>query len=169
MKPGGKILLVAATLLIAAACNKTSQSASTTSSNSGGGMVQSVTPPEQHFLNKTFSIKDYELFEVQVPAHCSQPHLHGDFRSFRYGDQGNRASDDAANIDMLLLDEQQLDGFKHGTGDSTRSVENSHEREVDWILSPSFESPKKYYLVFSNSTGKPKIKMVEANFTLSFE
>ena len=167
MNLGSKTLLAVVALLAAIACNKTSPSQPT--SSTGSGVAQNVPPPEQHFLHKTFSVKAYESFEIQVPAHCLSPRLHGDFRSFRYGDQGNRASDDAANIDVLLLDEKQLSDFTHGPGDSTRSVENSHERAVDWTLSASYDSPQKYYLVFSNSTGKPKTKLVEADFTLSFE
>jgi hypothetical protein len=133
-------------------------------------MARSVTPPPEHFLHKTFSVQKYESFEIQVPAHCLRPRVHGDFRAFRYGEQGNRASDDAASIDVLLLDEQQFKDFSQGPGgDSTRSVQNSYERQIDWALPSSFDNPQKYYLVFNNSTGKPKTKLVEADLTLSFE
>jgi len=133
-------------------------------------MARMVTPPSQHFLHKTFSVQKFETFELEVPAHCLRPRVHGDFRSFRYGEQGNRASDDAASIDVLLLDEKQFKDFSEGPGgDSTRSVQNSYERQIDWALPSSFDNPQKYYLVFSNSTGKPKTKMVEADLTLSFD
>jgi hypothetical protein len=133
-------------------------------------MARSATPPAQHILHKTFSVEKYESFVVQVPPHCLRPRLHGDFRSFRYGEQGNRASDDAASVDVLLLDEQQFKNFTQGPGgDSMRSVLASYERQMDWALPSSFDNPQKYYLVFNNSTGKPKTKIVEADLTLSFD
>jgi len=133
-------------------------------------MVKSATPPAQHLLHKTFSVQKYESFEMQVPPHCLRPRLHGDFRSFRYGEQGNRASDDAASIDVLVFDEQQFKDFVQGPGgDSTRSVQAAYERQIDWALPSSFDNPQKYYLVFNNATGKPKTKMVEADLTLSFD
>ena len=133
-------------------------------------MARTVTPPPEHFLHKTFSVQKYESFVLQIPAHCLRPRLHGDFRSFRYGDQGNRASDDAAGVDVLLLDEQQFKEFSEGPGgDATRSIQNSYERQIDWALPSSLDNPQKYYLVFSNSTGKPKTKLVEADLTLSFD
>lgn len=154
-----------ALLLFTLGCNKAKPPEQTVEP-----MARTVTPPAQHFLHKTFSVQKYESFELQIPAHCLRPRVHGDFRSFRYGEQGNRASDDAASVDVLLLDEQQFKDFSAGPGgDSTRSVQNSYERQIDWALPSSFDNPQKYYLVFSNSTGKPKTKLVEADLTLSFD
>ena len=164
-----KSLWLIGILLAFTACNKRSQPKPETSS---GHMVQSVVPPEQHFLHKTFSLQKYESFELQVPPHCLRPRLHGDFRSYRYGDQGNRASDEAANIDVLLLDEQQFNDFSHGSGPGdapTRSTQNAYEQQIDWALPAGFENPRKYYLIFNNATGKPKTKIVEADMTLSFD
>ena len=162
--PANKLLWIAA-VLVFTACNKP-QPKTPVSEH----MVQSVVPPEQHFLHKTFSVQKYESFELQIPAHCLRPRLHGDFKSFRYDDQGTRASDEAAGIDVLLLDEQQFNDFTHGPGDATtRSAQGAYEQQIDWALPSSFENPLKYYLVFNNSTGKPKTKIVEADLTLSFD
>jgi hypothetical protein len=157
--------IVATFLLFAFSCNKPQPT-----ERKVEPMARSVTPPAQHFLHKTFSVQKYESFELQIPPHCLRPRLHGDFRSFRYGEQGNRASDEAASVDVLLLDEQQFKDFAEGAGgDSTRSVQASYERQIDWALPSSFDNPQKYYLVFSNPTGKLKTKLVEADLTLSFD
>lgn len=133
-------------------------------------MVQSVVPPEQEIVRKTFSVQKYESFDVMVPAHCLHPRLHGSLKSFRYGEQGNRTSDDAANVDVLLLDEQQFKDFADGPLDqTTRSAQNTHEQQIDWALPSSFDAPRKFHLVFNNANGKPKTKMVDANLTLSFD
>jgi hypothetical protein len=161
-----KLLWMTAALLFVAACNKSqpkSEEASTP-------LVRSVTPPEQQIVQKTFSVQKYQSFELQIPPHCMRPRLHGNFKSFRYGEKGNRASDEASSIDLLLLDEQQFNDFVNGPGDATtRSAQNTYEQQIDWALPSSFETPRKYYLVFNNATGKPKTKIVEADLTLSFD
>jgi hypothetical protein len=162
-----KLLWMTAALLFVAACNKSqpkSEEASPTP------LVRSVTPPEQQIVQKTFSVQKYQSFELQIPPHCMRPRLHGNFKSFRYGEKGNRASDEASSIDLLLLDEQQFNDFVNGPGDATtRSAQNTYEQQIDWALPSSFETPRKYYLVFNNATGKPKTKIVEADLTLSFD
>ena len=35
-----------------------------------------------NFLHKTFSVKKYAQFEVDVPAHTVIPRVHGTFKSF---------------------------------------------------------------------------------------
>ncbi len=156
---------IAVLLLFTLACNKPKPQ-----EGAPDPMVKSANPPEQHFLHKTFSLQKYESFELQVPPHCLRPRLHGNFKSFRYGEQGNRTSDDAASIDVLLLDEPQFNAFVQGPSNETiRSVPAAYERQIDWALPSSFDNSQKYYLVFVNSTGKPKTKVVEADMTLGFD
>jgi hypothetical protein len=167
LKPiANKSLCMGLLLLIVAACNKPQPKPEDAPTAS----PRSVVPPEQHFLHKTFSVQKYESFELDIPAHCLRPRLHGDFTAFRYGDQGNRASDAAASVDVLLFDQQQFDDFQNGPGDATiRATQNMYEQKIDWALPSSFDAPRRYYLVFNNATGKPKTKIVEADFTLSFD
>jgi len=133
-------------------------------------MAQSVIPPEQHVVQKTFPVQKYESFEMTIPPHCLHPRLHGNFKSFHFGEQGNRLSDEAANIDALLLDEQQFTDFAKGPLDATtRSAQNTHDQQIDWALPSSFDNPRKFYLIFNNASGKPKTKMVDADLTLSFD
>jgi hypothetical protein len=161
-----KLLWMTAALLFAAACNRTQPKPE----EAPTPMARSVIPPEQHVVRKTFSVQKYESFEVTIPAHCLHPRLHGNFKSFRYGEQGNRASDEAANVDVLLLDEQQFKDFANGPlQESMRSAQNTHEQQIDWALPSSFDAERKYYLVFNNATGKPKTKVIDADLTLSFD
>ena len=164
--PACKSLWIVFSLLSLIACNRSQPKPEEMHSSMG----RSVIPPEQHVVQKTFTVQKYESFEMTVPPHCLHPRLHGNFRSFHFGDQGNRLSDDAANVDVLLLDEKQFDAFSHGPLDEpARSAQNTHDQQIDWALPSSFESPRKYFLVFNNGTGKPKIKLVDADLTLSFE
>ena len=164
--PTTKLLWLVVILLVLIACNRSQPKTEEPATAS----PKSVLPPEQHVVHKTFSVQKYESFELEIPAHCLRPRLHGDFKSFRYGDKGNRASDEAASIDLLLFDEQQFNDFVNGPGDATtRAVQNAYEQTINWALPASFENPRKFYLVFNNSTGKPKTKIVEADLTLSFD
>jgi hypothetical protein len=133
-------------------------------------VVTTAAPAPRRFLHKTFTLRKYQAFELEVPARCIHSQVRGSFISYAQGDQGHRVSNEAANIDLLLLDEQQLHDFAHGPGGSvTRSAESSYEQTIDWALNSTLDQPRKYYLVFNNSSGKPPAKFVQADFTLSFE
>ena len=49
------------------------------------------------------------MFPFEIPAHAAQPHLHGIFESF--AGQAHGASDDNANIDFLIMNEEQQSDF----------------------------------------------------------
>jgi len=165
-RAANKSFWLLAILIVFTACNRSQPKPEEAPAPS----VRSVIPPEQHVVRKTFSLQKYESFELQIPPHCLRPRLHGNFKSFRYGEKGNRASDEAASVDLLLLDEQQFNDFVNGPGEATtHSAQNTYEQQIDWALPSSFENPRKYYLVFNNATGKPKTKIVEADLTLSFD
>src|ERR1700732_3032547 len=63
----------------------------------------------QSVLQKTFVLKASAAFPFEIPAHAVQPHLHGIFESFAGKVHG--ASDDSANIDLLILNEAQNGDF----------------------------------------------------------
>jgi hypothetical protein len=121
----------------------------------------------QAVLDKTFSLKSSATFPFEIPAHASQPHLHGIFQSF--AGQAHGTSDDTANVDMLILnEEQQADFASNRATDVLFSVEGSHNQSVNFDLPPSMNQPVKYYLVFRNAQGGKGNKVVEANFRVDF-
>jgi hypothetical protein len=96
------------------------------------------------------------------------PHLRGNYKSF-VNQLGAQASDDSANVDFLLLNEDQYADFVHGhAGEALFSADASHDQDVNVSLPPSQDQPEKYYLVFRNSTGGAAKKLVQADFTLDF-
>jgi hypothetical protein len=121
----------------------------------------------QNILEKTFNLKGSAVFPFEIPAHASQPHLHGIFESF--AGQVHGASDDTANIDFLILNEEQQADFSNGRESETLfSVESSHNQAVNFDLPASMNQPVKYYLVFRSSGGGKANKVVEANFRVDF-
>ena len=123
-----------------------------------------------HFLHKTFPVKKYVQLEFEVPIHSVIPRLRGTFKSFvrRPGDDDR--SDESADVDFLLMESEQFSDFSHGQGDGTAlySVDPTHDQEVEFLLPPTQDEPKKYYLVFRNSPGGAAVKYVAADFSLTF-
>jgi hypothetical protein len=121
----------------------------------------------QTILQKTFALKGSAIFPFEVPPHAALPHLHGIFESFV--GQVHGASDDSANIDFLILnEEQQADFASNRQGEALFSVESSHNQAVNFDLPSSQSQPVKYYLVFRDPQGRKGSKVVEANFRVDF-
>lgn len=123
-----------------------------------------------NFLHKSFTVKKYSQFPIEVPAHTVIPRVHGTFKSFVPRPGGDPLSDDTTDVGFLLMNAEQFADYSHGQGGGTAlyTVEASHDHEVEFLLPPSKDNPEKYYLVFVNSRGGAPIKTVQADFTLSF-
>ena len=155
-------ILIASLLLATGACTK-EQSPATESQHrvkpTPVGTTQSV-------LQKTFNLKDSATFPFEIPADVVTPHLHGLFESFAGHAHG--ASDDSANIDFLVLNEEQRTAAENNrASEAMLSVEASHNQAVNLDLPPSLDHVVKYYLVFRNPDGTNS-KVVEANFRVDF-
>ncbi len=132
-----------------------------------GPVTPSPVGATQTIVEKTFNLKASATFPFEIPAHAAQPHLHGIFESF--AGPGRGASDDSANIDLLVLnEEQQADFASNRPSDAMFSVEESHNQAVNFDLPPSLKTPVKYYLVFRSSGGSKGARIVEANFRVDF-
>lgn len=132
-------------------------------------IVASTPRPPNNFLHKTFPVTAYVKFEFEVPPHVINPRLHGSFQSFVKG-SGGLISNESANVDMLLLNENEFEEFARGRqGSATQTVDPSYSQAVDFALSSTLGEPEKYYFVFRNSPGGSRTKIVKADFTVSFE
>jgi hypothetical protein len=121
----------------------------------------------QKVLEKTFSVKTSAAFPFEIPAHAVRPHLHGIFESFV--GQVHGGSDETANLDFLVLNEEQYSEFAGGRpGEALFSVEGSHNQAVNYDLPASLDQPVKYYLVFRSTASGGVKKVVEANFRVDF-
>jgi hypothetical protein len=123
----------------------------------------------KHFLRQRFAIQTYEGFEFIIPAHAVHPRLQGSFKSFlRRG--GVNANGKTAIVDLLLLNEQEFSDFQRGdNGTATFSNEATDSGEVDLALGAPMFHPQRYYLIFRNSSGRPRTKLVTADFSVSFD
>jgi hypothetical protein len=121
----------------------------------------------QKVLDKTFTLKKSETYAFEIPAHAASPHLHGIFEAFVHG--GPTTSDEAANIDFMILnEEQQAAVLANHAADTVLTVEDSHNQAVNCDLPPSLDQPVKYYLVFRNPDGGKTSKVIRASFRVDF-
>jgi hypothetical protein len=120
----------------------------------------------QTVLQETFAVKKSVTFPFEVPAHAVRPHLHGIFASYLREVHG--ISDDSANVDLLIINEEQYaDLNSNRPSEALMSVEASHNQAVNFDLPASLNQPVKYYLVFRNSSGGGS-KIVDATFRVDF-
>jgi hypothetical protein len=119
-------------------------------------------------LHRTFTLSTLIKVPFTIPAHAATPHLHGTFRSF-VQQAGAQSGDDSANVDFLVLNQQQYTELANGHPSETLfSADATHDQEVNLGLPVSEAEPQKYYLLFRNSSREEGKKIVEANFTVDF-
>lgn len=155
-------------LFVFAACQKKQDPAS------GGGVADidrvggAPAGGNQAVLHKTFTVRNTVAFPFAVPAHAALPHLRGNFKSYvtRLGIQ---SSEHSADVDFMVLTEEQYAHFTHGGGNEVfYSANASNDQSVDLSIPPSLDHSAKYYLVFRNTPGGDSRKTVQADLTLEF-
>jgi hypothetical protein len=138
-------------------------------SSAGIDHVRNPLPDSTARVHQRFAVETYRGFLFVVPPRTIHPELHGSFRSSVVG-HGSVFTGRRANIQVLLLNQQEFDNFAHGhEGTSSFTDDPSDSGRIDWNLaSPMFEA-QNYYLIFRNSPDASSRKMIDADFTLSFE
>ncbi len=90
-------------------------------------------------VRKTFSVISAAKFPFEVPPHAASPQLKGSYRSF-VQQSGGESSDEGADMDLLLMNDQQYADFLHGgTPDVIYSVDSSHDQDVSFGLPGNHE------------------------------
>jgi hypothetical protein len=132
--------------------------------------VVSVEPGKpNHLLHNMFSVNHRAQFGFLIPAHQGNARLHGNFRSFTKRNDPD-SSDRSADIDLLLLNDEEFNQFLYGQPQSvTYELNSAHNQMVDWWIPATRADAKTYHLVFINSADEIKPKFVQADFVLTFE
>ncbi len=163
------VMVVAGVVMASAGCSKKQPPEKRETLNPLDHVDSSHVKPI-HFLHKTFTVKKFALFPIEVPPHTVIPRIHGTFKSFvpRPGDDD--LSDDSTDVGFLLMNPGQFADYSQGRGGGTAlyTVEATHDHEVEFVLPPTRNDPEKYYVVFVNAPGGAAVKSVEADFSLSF-
>ncbi len=119
-------------------------------------------------LHQVFTVRTPVSFPFEIPAQAAMPRLHGNYKAYT-GKSGIQSGEDAANVDFLVLTEEQYSDFVSGGQPSALfTADASHEQTVDVGLPPSLSQPKKYYLLFRNPGGGNTKTVVQADLSVDF-
>ena len=127
----------------------------------------SVTGTSANLLHTTFPVAGIVQLPFQVPAHAATPQLRGTFQ-ISSKPAAPPSSGGKANVDFLVLNDQQYSDFLQGRGsDAVFTVEHARNQQVDVSLPPAIEQATAYHLIFCSD---PKLgkTMVQADFHIDF-
>jgi len=114
-------------------------------------------------------VQKYVKFQFDVPAHVISPRLQGQFSSFIQGAGGARISDESADVELMVMSEDQYNAFEHKTSaESVYAIEPSHDHEVSITLPTTQDSPVRYYAVFRRTNDGKSPVWVNADLTAEF-
>jgi len=112
----------------------------------------------------------YEKFSFEVPPHALTPRLRGEFSSFMQGEGGARISDESADVELLVMSEEQYDAFSHRrSAESLYAIEPSHDHGVSIALPMTQADLVHYYVVFRRTTDGKNPVWVKADLNVEFD
>ena len=147
--------------------NSTEAQKDESGSTSLNHVVRTPTPQAQNFLHKNFSLKRAVKVEFVVAAHMKSPRLHGRAESWIQADE--QSSKRSAPVEILLLTANEYADFLQGRGTASCFSEASSSQSIDWLLSPTSDTPERYFLVFRNPANDEQLHQIDANFSLDYE
>ncbi len=117
----------------------------------------------------SFALKQNQEFPFEVPPHVIAPRLQGSFSSSTTGPDGSDISDEAADVELMVMTEgQHQDYVGRRSAESLDAIEPSHNHAVSIALPPTQDEPARYYAVFRRAgAGKNPIK-VKADLIADF-
>src|SRR5436305_2627249 len=105
-------------------------------------------PPQRvaHGLSK---LDKYQKFAFDVPPHIVAPKLQGAFSSFEQGAGGARISNESADVELLVMTEEQFEAFEQKrSAESLYAIEPSHDHGVSISLPATQGDGAHYFAVF---------------------
>jgi hypothetical protein len=161
-------LLVTA-LLAVLACKRTPQQ----DFNEGSSLDRVNQGPRlapQRVTHGISRLDRFQKFPFDVPAHALTPRLQGSFSSFVQGAGGARISDESADVELLVMSEDQYDAFTNRrSAESLYAIEPSHDHGVSIALPATQESVSHYFAVFRRSVDGKNPVWVNADLSVEFE
>ena len=161
--------LIVVALLDVVACKHTPQQDVNEDSNLDR-VNQGPRLPPQRVTHGISRLDKFQKFPFDLPAHALTPRLEGSFSSFVQGSGGARISDESADVELLVMSEDQYDAFtQHRSAESLYAIEPSHDHGVSIALPATHDTGSHYYAVFRrNVDGKTPI-WVNTDLKVAFE
>jgi len=115
-------------------------------------------------------VDKYEKFSFEVPPHALTPRLQGEFKSFMQGTGGARIADESADVELMVMTEDQYDAFTHKrSAESLYAIEPSHDHGVSIALPTTQADTVHYYVIFSRTTDGKSPVWVNADLNVKFD
>ena len=125
--------------------------------------------PPQRVVHGLSKLDKYEKFPFDVPPHVIAPRLSGEFSSFMQGAGGARISDESADVELLVMTDEQYDAFSHRrSAESLYAIEPSHDHGVSIALPTTQSDGVHYYVVFRRTTDGKNPVWLKADLTVEF-
>ena len=105
----------------------------------------------------------------EVPPHQLTPRLTGNFSSFVQGAGGARISDESADVELMVMSEDQYDAYlHHRSAESLYAIDPSHDHNVSIALPTTQDAGAHYYAVFRRNNDAKTPVWVNADLTVEF-
>ena len=106
----------------------------------------------------------------EVPPHQLTPRLAGSFASFVQGAGGARIADESADVELMVMTEDQYDAYTHHrSAESLYAIDPSHDHGVSIALPATQETGAHYYAVFRRGNDAKTPLWVNADLSVVFE
>ena len=161
-------LFVLAALVISG-CNRTSPQQPVDDSSSLDRVHTAPPAAPLKLAHGLIRIDNYEKVPFEVPSHVIIPQVLGEFSSFMQAAGGARITDESADVELMVMTEEQCDDFTHKrSAQSVDAVEPSHSGGVKITLPPTHDDPTRYCLILRRATDGKKPVWVNADLRVEF-
>jgi len=114
-------------------------------------------------------LQQYVKFPFDVPAHVISPSVTGEFTSFIRGPGGAHISDESADVELMIMTEEQFEAFEKKTSaESVYAIEPSHGNAVSITLPTTEDAPVHYYAVFRRAKDGKNTIWLSATLSAEF-
>jgi len=161
--------LILAILVATFGCNRGPRQDSSDTGSSLDHVSQGPHLPPQRIAHGISKVQKYVKFQFEVPAHVISPRVAGEFTSFIQGAGGARISDESADVELMVMSEDQYNAFEQKTSaESVYAIEPSHDHGVSITLPTTQDAPVRYYAVFRRANDGKSPIWVNADLTAEF-
>ena len=169
-KPLAIALIVSFGLSALPGCNRKPPTANEESVNSFDHVSHAAHLDPVQVTHGVAKMQTVLKFRFEVPAHVITPRLEGEFSSFVQGSGGERIADESADVELMVMTEEQYDAFEHKrSAESVYAIDPSHDHGVRISLPATQDAPVRYYAVFRRSSDGKNPVWVKSDLKAEFE
>lgn len=170
MKPRLLPAVATISLLALLACNHAPRVEQKDDDSSLDRVSQGARLPPQRVTHGLARLDKLQKLTFDVPAHQLSPRLQGNFTSFVQGTDGARINDESADVELMIMTEEQYDDYVHKrSAKSLYAIDPSHDHGVRIALPATQGDAAHYYAVFRRNDDAKTPVFVNADLSVVFE